>query len=160
MGCGKTALSEELSRKLGTASVDMDEYIVEKTGMTIPEIFEKYGEKHFRELEAEAVLELRERSGVVACGGGTIQNDKNAENAREKGTVVYIDQTFETCYSRIKDDKNRPLVLSNTKDNLEELYNKRAVIYKKNSSFSVIPGDTPGETADIVISELRSRGIL
>lgn len=159
MGCGKTALSEQLSKKLSCDSVDMDDYIVEKEGMPIPEIFSKYGEKYFRELEEKAVLELRDRDGIIACGGGTMQNDINSENAKEKGEVIFIDQTFETCYGRIKDDKNRPLVVNNSKNELEAIYNRRAEIYKKNSSISIIPGDTPEETADIVIAALKEKGV-
>lgn len=160
MGCGKTALSEVLSKKLNCETIDTDEYIVKKSGKTIPEIFAEYGENHFRELEAEAVLELRDRGGVVACGGGTMQNDLNSKNAREKGEVIYIDQTFEICYDRIKDDKNRPLVVNNSKDELEAIYKRRAEIYKKNSSMTVIPGETPEETADKVISQLKEKGVI
>lgn len=160
MGCGKSALSDALSKKLNCPAIDMDEYIVEKMQMTIPEIFEKYGEQYFRKLEENAVCELRDKGGIVACGGGTMQNDKNSENAKEKGEIIYIDQTFEVCYSRIKDDTNRPLVVKNTKEQLEEIYKKRSDIYKKNSTVLVKPGDTPEETADKVIEILKEKGSL
>jgi shikimate kinase len=160
MGCGKTALSEALSNKLNIPTIDMDEYIVNKMNMTIPEIFAEYGEEYFRNLEKEAVIELRNKNGIIACGGGTMQNDENSKNAKETGEIIFINQTFETCYDRIKDDTNRPLVVNNSKKQLEEIYNKRSGIYKKNSTIEIIPGDTPQETADIVIENLKRKGVI
>lgn len=137
MGCGKTTIGKKLAEICGYGYCDMDELIVEKAGMTIPEIFEKYGEPHFRQMETDLIKELGSFGGVVSCGGGAMLNDINGDTAKENGVVVLLDVPFETCYSRIKDDANRPIAVSRTKEQLEELYNKRYPKYKKNSTFSV-----------------------
>ena len=114
--------------------------------MSIPEIFDKYGEPHFRELEAKYIREL---SGgyIVATGGGALINDSTAQFARESGLSVYINASFETCYNRIKNDTNRPLVVKNTPEQLRELYNTRSEIYRRNSMAMV-----NGNTRDYIIS--------
>lgn len=142
MGCGKSHVGRILSARLGMNLVDLDKYIVDAEKMTIPEIFDKFGEPHFRALEAKYIKEL---SGgyVVATGGGALLNDATAEFARASGISVYINTSFDTCYERIKGDKNRPLVMKNTREQLEELYNKRAPIYRKNSTF-MVNGNTRG----------------
>ncbi|MGN0686950.1 MAG: shikimate kinase [Oscillospiraceae bacterium] len=116
--------------------MDLDRYIVEQEGMSIPDIFEQYGEPHFRTLEAKYIRELSD-SNVVATGGGALINDSTAEFARKSGMTVYINTSFELCYQRIKNDENRPLAVKNTKEQLNELYRTRDVIYRKNSIFMV-----------------------
>ena len=121
MGCGKSHIGRLLAAELGREFVDLDKVIVDREGMSIPEIFEKFGEPHFRSLEAKYIREL---SGgyIVATGGGALINDKTAEFARESGISVYINTPFEVCYERIKNDSNRPLVVNNTQEQLRQLY--------------------------------------
>lgn len=137
MGCGKTTVGKKLAEMCGCGYCDMDELIVLKNGMTIPEIFEKYGEPHFRQMETNLIKELGDFGGIVSCGGGAMLNNVNAEIAQENGVVVFIDTPFETCYSRIAGDTNRPIAVSRTKEQLEELYNERYPKYNSNSTFAV-----------------------
>ncbi len=137
MGCGKTTVGKKLAEICGCGYCDMDELIVEKAGMSIPEIFEKFGEPHFRQMETNLIEELGNFGGIVSCGGGAMLNDKNGEIARSNGGVVFLDVPFETCYNRIAGDKNRPIAISRTKEELEELYNERYPKYLKNSTFKI-----------------------
>lgn len=132
MGCGKSHIGRLLSSELRRELVDLDRVIVEREDMPIPDIFAKYGEPHFRKLEAKYIREL---SGgyIVATGGGALINDETAEFARQSGLSVYINTPFEICYERIKNDQNRPLVINNTPEQLRQLYEKRAEIYRRNS---------------------------
>lgn len=145
MGCGKSHVGRQLAAALGKEFVDLDRYIVNAERMTIPFIFEKYGEPHFRRLEAKYIRELS-GNNVVATGGGALINDETAKYARESGLSVYINTSFEICYSRIKDDTNRPLVVNNSKKKLKELYSTRAEIYRRNAMCMV-----NGCAADTVI---------
>lgn len=147
MGCGKSHVGRMLAKRLEMKFIDLDRYIVNAEKMTIPEIFEKYGEPHFRELEAKYIRELS-NGCVVATGGGALINDETAKYARESGVTVYINTSFEECYRRIEGDTNRPLVMKNTKEQLNELYEKRSAIYRKNSMFMV-----NGNAHDKVITE-------
>lgn len=147
MGCGKSHIGRMTAKLLGMKFIDLDRYIVNAEGLTIPEIFDKFGEPHFRALEAKYIRELAEGC-VVATGGGALINDETAKYARENGVSVYINTAFELCYRRISGDKNRPLVVKNTKEQLRELYETRAVIYKRNSTFMV-----NGNTRDRIIAD-------
>lgn len=136
MGCGKSHIGRMLSKECCAVFIDLDRYIVDKEKMRIPEIFEKYGELYFRELEAKYIKNFKGRT-VVATGGGAILRDETALFARQQGTVIFLDVPFKVCYERIKGDENRPIVVNSTKEQLEELYNKRYPIYKQNSNFTV-----------------------
>lgn len=136
MGCGKSHIGRMLAHTSHKRFIDLDRYIVDKEGISIPEIFSQYGEPHFRELEAHYIRELSD-DNVVATGGGALINDSTAQFARESGLTVYINTSFEICYDRIKNDSNRPLAVNNTKEQLLELYNKRDVIYRRNSLYMV-----------------------
>ena len=83
MGCGKTTVGRNLARKSGRKFVDMDSYIEEKAGMKVSEIFEKYGENRFRDMEHEACLELADTKGlVIASGGGAFTFQRNIDAFR------------------------------------------------------------------------------
>lgn len=154
MGCGKTTAGKLLAKKLGCGFYDMDDYITEKEKMKIPQIFAEKGEKYFREAETEAVRELAGKGGVIACGGGAMLKQENAAIASAAGIVVYIAVPFETCYSRISGDRNRPIVMDNTKEELEIIYDGRAPVYSKNASLTVSGNGSAEEIADRIIAAL------
>ncbi len=156
MGCGKSTVGLILANLLGVNFVDMDNYIEGRENMTIAEIFKQNGEQHFRILETKAIEQLSGKQMVIACGGGAMLNDKNAEIANKSGAVVFLDVPFKTCYERISGDKNRPLVFNNTAEQLEDLYNNRYPIYKANSSLSIISNGTPNEIAEDIFELLTN----
>lgn len=148
MGCGKTTVGQILAAKLGLTYTDMDSFIEEKEKMPIPQIFAEKGEPYFREKETEAVRILGEQGGVIACGGGAMLKDINAGIAAGLGAVVYIDVPYETCWGRISGDTNRPIVMANTKESLEEIYNSRKPLYTAHSTVIADGTGTPAEIAD------------
>ncbi len=153
MGCGKTRIGKELAKETGMSFADLDSYIVEKEGISIPEIFEKYGEPHFRALEAKYIAEMPDDS-VVALGGGAIINENTAKTARESGKVVFLDVDFDICYDRIKNDSNRPLAYNNPREKVKELYDTRRPIYSQRSEITIKAVGTPKAIAG------RIRGLL
>ena len=153
MGCGKSTIGERLAKKLNCPFIDMDDYIEQKAGMKIPQIFEQFGEPHFRDLETQAVRDLSGQKGVISCGGGAMLRDVNAEIARKSGNVVLLDVPFKTCYYRIA-DSDRPIVRKNTRQQLEDLYNKRYVIYKAHATHIVDASRTPAGTVNEILSVL------
>ena len=142
MGCGKSRIGRELAKKTGMRFADLDEYIVEHEKMPIPEIFERFGEPHFRELEAKYILEMQDNS-VVALGGGAIINENTAKTAKQTGKVVFLDADFETCYGRIKNDSNRPLAYNNPKEKVRELFDTRRPIYTERADIITDADGTP-----------------
>lgn len=142
MGCGKSRIGRELAKKTGMRFADLDAYIVEHEKMPIPEIFERFGEPHFRELEAKYIREMPDNS-VVALGGGAIINENTAKTAKQTGKVVFLDADFETCYGRIKNDSNRPLAYNNPKEKVKELFDTRRPIYTERADIITDADGTP-----------------
>ncbi len=147
MGCGKSTVGKTLAAMLNMPFTDMDSYIVGKAGMTIPQIFAEKGEKYFRELESDAMRELGQSGGVIACGGGALLRPKNADIASEYGIAVYLSLPFEMCYRRISGDKNRPIAASSTKEELEAIYSERVPVYREHSAAEISAEGTPTEIA-------------
>ncbi len=157
MGCGKTTIGTLLAEKLGVSYTDMDEYIVHKENMTIPEIFSEKGEDYFRQTETAVISELGEKNGVVSCGGGAMIREINALTAESYGTVIFLDVPFEICYERIAGDTNRPIVSNNSKKQLENVYDTRYPIYKKHSSILVKADGTPEEVSEKLVKILTEK---
>lgn len=155
MGCGKSTVGKQLAKQTGKPFIDLDKYIVEQNNMTIPEIFEKYGEEYFRQLETDSLRQLASTSAsIIALGGGTLMRKENVEIAKENGKIIFLNPPFSICYSRIKNDKNRPLVVSNTREQLYQLYRKRQKIYKAASDISISSVHSPFMLAKKIIEAL------
>ncbi len=156
MGCGKSTVGKLAAKKLGCGFCDTDDLIVRIEELSIPEIFEQKGEPYFRKVEAEIVKSLCGKTVVAACGGGAMLNPDTAKAAADSGAaIVYLDVPFEDCYERIKDDTNRPIVVSSTKEQLEELYNARRSVYQAHSTITIDCSGSPVENADRIAAALR-----
>lgn len=155
MGCGKSTIGKILARKCGCGFIDMDDYIVDREGMTIPQIFAYKGEKYFRDTETAVIGELAKKQCIIACGGGAMLKKENADIASENGIIIYIDIPFEACYERIAGDRNRPLVMNNSKEQLEEIYNGRVPIYKENSTAAVDGLGSADEVAARILDAVK-----
>ena len=112
MGCGKSTVGVKLAKSLNVPFTDMDAYIEEQAGKKITEIFAEDGEEHFRDLETQAVWELASRDGIIACGGGAMLRDINAQIAAEHGTVLFLDVPFRMCWLRIANTDGRSCTIS------------------------------------------------
>ncbi len=154
MGAGKSTVGKALASKLGWKLLDTDELITAEHG-PIPVIFTEKGEVYFRQLEAELADRLREREQTVISTGGGFILSKAVQAALQDCCIVYLDVPYDKCYERIK-NSDRPLVRSNSKEELEAIYNKRAEIYKAVSTISV-SNDTDLEKAvDGIIKTYKS----
>jgi len=156
MGSGKSTVGKILSEKLLIPLVDLDSIIVEKTGLSIPQIFREKGEEFFREKEREFLLkELKRNSDfILSTGGGAPAYRDNMEVINSYATSVFLYADFETLYSRISGDENRPLA-SLDEVRLRELYRKRLPFYRK-AHFTVDTTDkNPEQVADEIISLLN-----
>lgn len=160
MGSGKTTLGGLLAKRLGMEFIDLDSICVAEMGMPVAEIFRVHGEQGFRDAEHRAALSIVDRKNlVVGSGGGTLVYERNIIPLRQCSTVVYLNPGFEVCYSRIK-DTDRPIVKRNTKEQLEQVYNERAVIYKAASHLEASVLGTPDECADELVALLKDTNCL
>ncbi|MDO4804258.1 MAG: type I 3-dehydroquinate dehydratase, partial [Lachnospiraceae bacterium] len=105
MGAGKTSVSEALGDMTGIQVVEMDRRIEEEHGMSIPEIFERFGEEHFRNLETDLLSKLRdEPPSVVSCGGGAVLRMRNVVCMKGMGRIVLLDVSAEEVLRRLADE--------------------------------------------------------
>lgn len=155
MGCGKTTVGALLAQKLGLPLIDTDAYIVAHEGKSIPDIFAQDGEPYFRQVEAQAIRSLCQENAVISCGGGAMLNPESADFARKNGAVVLLNESFDTCYNRIKGDSNRPIVQRSTKDELKALFEKRASVYQAHASHVIPGGASPKQMAERIFAALQ-----
>jgi Shikimate kinase len=139
MGSGKTRVGRRLARHLELPFIDMDEQIVERAKMPVTEIFEKYGEAHFRELETkvlEELLDIKEQM-VISAGGGVAVQKVNQEYLKET-IVVYLQATVETLVKRLSGDATRPILNGgNLKEKIMALKEERDPIYEQVSNIAI-----------------------
>ncbi len=133
MGAGKTTVGRQLARRLGRRFVDVNHEIVERTGVSIPTIFEIEGEEGFRRREAQAIAELTSATDVVlATGGGVVLNPENRNRLHDTGWVIYLNVPPALLYERTRHDRNRPLLrVPDPKAKLEELHAIRDPLYRE-----------------------------
>lgn len=122
---GKSTVAEILRARLGRKKYDTDDFIVDRAGISIPEIFGQYGEAHFRAIEHEVALEVAKvSSAVIATGGGIILNPENVKALKQNGRVYFIDRPLEDLVPT----DSRPL--SSDRASIEKRYAERYDIYK------------------------------
>lgn len=111
MGAGKSTVGKQLARRMKLDFYDSDRVIVERTGVPIATIFEIEGEQGFRERETQVLEELSQHCGcVIATGGGSLVLPENVEIIKHAGKLIYLRASAEKLYTRIKNDKARPLM--------------------------------------------------
>ncbi len=134
MGVGKGTLARAMAGKTNLFAVDTDDLIESLTNKKIKKIFEKQGEKYFRELEQKTAdwLATSVKNTIISTGGGFYK----VKNLKDIGTVVYLKADFDWIYDRITKSKNakkkikkRPLFKS-YKD-AKKLYDQRVKEYEK-----------------------------
>ncbi len=157
MGTGKTTLGRLVAEKVGVPFIDLDDVIVQKVGLGIPEIFEKYGEAGFRAWESAACAEVAAdpRVMVVATGGGALLN---AENRRmfEGAVVICLFAYPNTIYERLKDNKDRPLLqVENPEKRIAELLKQREPIYDAFHNRWQTSGHKPEWLAEQLLKDWR-----
>jgi shikimate dehydrogenase len=132
MGSGKTTVGRYICEKYGYAFVDTDDYIVREQGMSINDIFEKYGEAYFRNLETETIKKLSEKltGTVIATGGGLPVKKENEKWLKALGRVYYLKATVDIIYGRVCGDTERPLLKTeNLRDKITKMLDAREERY-------------------------------
>ena len=153
MGCGKSTIARILSEKLGMPQVEMDEQIVQEQGMPITEIFEKYGEEYFRDIETALVHRLQAEDGVVvSCGGGAVLREENRRMMKESGAIVWLTAKPETILERVKHSVDRPVLNGHMNvEYITELMAKRHDCYETAADFCV---STDGKDREEICEEI------
>lgn len=141
MGCGKSSVGRKLSRLLSLPFVDLDDYIEEREGRSIRDIFESEGEASFRKMELEALREIlfqesasepnqdagepgedspqtdypQAKDMILALGGGTLTTPECAELVAEHTFCIYLKTSADELFRRLESESaTRPMLNSNT----------------------------------------------
>ena len=153
MCSGKTTVGRALAKKLSLNYVDTDELIVEKSKMSIPEIFEKLGEEYFRDLEYETAKNVISLSPtVVSTGGGMLTFERNAKALKDAGIIICLCRDFEKIYEEIKSDVNRPLAYNKSKEEIKSMYELRVGKYQKYARYTVENNGSVDDCVQKIIS--------
>lgn len=148
-GCGKSTIGKILSEKLHKDFVDTDEMIENAENKSIPEIIEKSGEDFFRCCENLAVnIVGKEKSRVIATGGGVITRPENYFPLKQNGIIVFINRDAEKLPT-----KGRPL---SQLHGVKALYEKRMPLYRQFAHIEVDGNGTVNEVAESIIKEINA----
>lgn len=131
MGVGKTSIGKRLAQKLDLPFVDADEEIVAAAGLSIPEIFERFGEAHFRDGERRVIGRLfDDQRKVIATGGGAFVNPETRTLMLDRATVIWLDADIDTLVDRTSRKNDRPLLAQGSpREILTKLAAERNPIY-------------------------------
>ncbi len=152
MGAGKSRIGWELSRHLGLHFVDTDKVIERVSCLSVPDIFEHYGEKVFRDYETEVVRRcLRLDYVVVSTGGGTVVRDVNRAMLKSRGPVVLLSASPETTYQRTRRHKRPLLECDDPVGRIRELMAARKDAYEDAATIHV---STDGRPSSDVVEEI------
>lgn len=112
MGAGKSAVGRALASRTNRTFVETDSLVEQRAGMSIAEIFSRFGEEWFRELESEIISRVTQMTdAVISCGGGAVLREQNVAALKESSIVVFLDVAPETVLQRIgSGSRIRPLL--------------------------------------------------
>lgn len=111
MGAGKTSVGRKLAQTLQLPFADSDHEIENVSRMTVPELFEAYGEVEFRALEQRVVTRLvADGPAVIGTGGGAFMNADTRAAIRANGISIWLKADIDTLMERVARRQNRPLL--------------------------------------------------
>lgn len=156
MGSGKTACGTALAKELGLDFVDLDTYIEKAEGLTVSEIFARFGEEYFRSLETKAATDLGAQSGkVIALGGGTVLRKENLLPLKLGGIIFYLDVTGEKVLERLKNDTTRPLLKENKEQTVFDLLKSREPFYKAAADYIIDANGSVDDTVNQILEYIK-----
>lgn len=163
-GAGKSTVAGLLASDLRMPQVCLDEEIVRRAGKRIPEIVADHGWEAFRDLESEVVEAYGENDGwVIDAGGGVILREKNVQNLRRNGTLIWLTAPPSVLIKRIKDDTERPALKDGKTflEEVEEVLEERLPLYRSAAHRTIDVSDlAPAEVASRIQAMLREEGLL
>ena len=161
MGAGKTSVGRKLAKLINMDFVDVDEEITKAAGCSVEDIFIKYGEDAFRDVEERVMARLLgEKTRVLATGGGAIMNPRTRNLVKACSISVWLKADIEVLVERTKKKGNRPLLKNKDHKNiLKKLLEERSPFYAEADICVDSSQEGPDVTANnimLAISELSS----
>lgn len=158
MGSGKSQTGPVLAKMINYAFVDTDDVIEKASKQSISSIFEKDGEKVFRDVEKKVLKEISQHhSLVIATGGGLVTLPENW-GILHQGIVIWLDLDLKRSIKRLESDqKKRPLLIGDDlAENFSQIYESRKPIYLESDLRIEVEDQSPYEVATMVAEHLPS----
>ena len=158
MGSGKSQTGPVLAKMINYAFVDTDDVIEKASKQSISSIFEKDGEKVFRDIEKKVLKEISQHhSLVIATGGGLVTLPENW-GILHQGIVIWLDLDLKRSIKRLESDKKkRPLLIGDDlAENFSQIYESRKPIYLESDLRIEVEDQSPYEVATMVAEHLPS----
>ena len=158
MGSGKSQTGPVLAKMINYAFVDTDDVIEKASKQSISSIFEKDGEKVFRDVEKKVLKEISQHhSLVIATGGGLVTLPENW-GILHQGIVIWLDLDLKRSIKRLESDqKKRPLLIGDDlAENFSQIYASRKPIYLESDLRIEVEDQTSYEVASMIVSNLPS----
>ncbi|MBR3723488.1 MAG: shikimate kinase [Selenomonadaceae bacterium] len=162
MGTGKSSVGRTLATRLGYAFIDMDTAIEAKCGISVSDIFQKYGEDYFRRIEKEVTFEVASRKNtVIATGGGTVRDEENRKALSESGFIIALTASVEVIAERTAKEGTRPLLeglsIEEREEKIAQLLYERKGIYE-NADYTIDTGElSPLQVVEDICRFLKMR---
>ncbi len=161
MGAGKSSVGTRLAEILGVRFQDSDVEIEKAANLTVPEIFERYGEAHFRDGERRVIARLLgDRPLILATGGGAFLDAATREIIAGRAVSVWIDAKLELLVQRTAGRTHRPLLNKGSpREILAALIETRYPVYAQSDvHLKSAPGQTHDKMARRIITGLEDHG--
>lgn len=131
MGAGKSTVGKKLATLVELPFYDADHEIEKVSTMTVPELFEAYGEAEFRDLERRVIARMLEDGPIVlATGGGAYMNEQTRRTIASEGVSVWLNAELDVLMARVVRKQNRPLLKNdNPRGVMERLMTERYPVY-------------------------------
>jgi shikimate dehydrogenase len=157
-GTGKTRVGELLAHMLDVPFLDTDTLIEKRVGMTIYEIFQKYGEEYFRKKECETIASLDLTDSVVSTGGGAIMDPSNVAALRQGSTVFLLTADDRTIEQRIARTERPALTRLPLREEIHELQTIRRPSYIAAADFCINTTRKNANETALVIRHILAEG--
>ena len=155
-GTGKSTVGKILAERLGRELVSTDAEVFRRARLSIPDIVQRFGWDHFRDLESEVCRDLAGKDGlIIDCGGGAILRQQNVDCLKKNGVLIWLTATVRTIADRIGRDTQRPS-LTGTKsftEEVEEVLRERQPKYKAAANHMIeTDGRSVTEVAEAILT--------
>ena len=156
MGAGKTAIGRRVANALGLAFIDSDHEIETVSRMTIPELFERYGEPEFRALEQRVIQRILENGPLVlSTGGGAYMNEQTRKAIADHGVSIWLKADLDTLMERVAKKQNRPLLkAADPRAVMQRLMEERYPVYAQADATVATRQERKEVIADEVVAAL------